>query len=122
MRPSTNQRYKCWRIILIPVFQRNILCGFRPDGIHPRHQVVQPLTLFEVAESAFQANEALVRERRDMRGLMEALKVRAAAEGLAEDPEVSRLFAEATRILYARPTPMAEARSLVKQYQDKVLG
>lgn len=74
------------------------------------------------AESAFQANEALVRERRDMRGLMEALKVRAAAEGLAEDPEVSRLFAEATRILYARPTPMAEARSLVKQYQDKVLG
>lgn len=82
----------------------------------------QALNRTSSAESAFQANEALVRERRDMRGLMEALKVRAVAEGLAEDPDVSRLFAEATRLLYARPTPMAQARSLVKQYQDKVLG
>lgn len=82
----------------------------------------QTLNRTSSAESAYQANEALVRERRDMRGLMEALKVRAAAEGLAEDPDVSRLFAEATRLLYARPTPMAAARALVKQYQDKVLG
>lgn len=82
----------------------------------------QVLIRTSAAESAYQANDALVRERRDMRGLMEALKVRAAAEGLAEDPEVSRLFAEATRLLYARPTPMAQARALVKQYQDKVLG
>lgn len=74
------------------------------------------------AESAYQANEALVKERRDMRGLMEALKVKAVAEGLGEDPEVSKLFAETTQLLYARPTPMAKARALVKQYQDKVLG
>jgi len=54
--------------------------------------------------------------------LMEALKIRAAAEGLAENPEVMRLFAEATKLLYTRPTAMSEARALVQQYQDKILG
>ncbi len=82
----------------------------------------QVLNRTSSAESAFQANDALVRERRDMRGLMEALKIRAAAEGLAEDPEVMRLFAAATKLLYTRPTAMSEARTLVKQYQDKILG
>jgi hypothetical protein len=82
----------------------------------------QVLNRTSSAESAFQANDALVRERRDMRGLMEALKIRAVAEGLAEDPEVTRLFAAATKLLYTRPTAMSEARALVKQYQDKILG
>ena len=82
----------------------------------------QVLNRTSSADSAFQANDALIRERRDMRGLMEALKIRAAAEGLAEDPEVMRLFAAATKLLYTRPTAMSEARALVKQYQDKILG
>ena len=73
------------------------------------------------AESAFQANDALLRERRDMRGLIEALKVRAAAEGMAEDADLAAMFAKVSKMLYSRPTPMTEARQLVKEYQDKVL-
>jgi len=73
------------------------------------------------ADSAFQANDALLRERRDMRGLVEALRARAAAEKRAEDAELMQLFATVSKLLYMRPTPMTEARQLVKQYQDKVL-
>lgn len=73
------------------------------------------------ASSAFQANDALLRERRDMRGLIEALKVRASAEGMAEDATLAAMFAKVSQLLYSRPTPMTEARRLVKEYQDKVL-
>ena len=81
----------------------------------------QVLNRTSSAESAFQANDALLRERRDMRGLIEALKVRAGAEGLAEDAALSAMFAKVSKMLYSRPTPMTEARQLVKEYQDKVL-
>ena len=56
-----------------------------------------------------------------MRGLIEALKVRASAEGMAEDPILSAMFVKVSKMLYSRPTPMTEARQLVKEYQDKVL-
>jgi hypothetical protein len=81
----------------------------------------QVLNRTSSAESAFQANDALLRERRDMRGLIEALKVRAGAEGLAEDAALSAMFAKVSKMLYSRPTPMTEARQLVKEYQDNVL-
>lgn len=81
----------------------------------------QVLNRTSSAESAFQANDALLRERRDMRGLIDALKVRAGAEGMAEDPILSAMFAKVSKMLYSRPTPMTEARQLVKEYQDKVL-
>lgn len=73
------------------------------------------------AESAFQANDALLRERRDMRGLVEALRARAAADKRAEEAELMTLFSTVSQLLYSRPTPMTRARELVKQYQDKVL-
>lgn len=81
----------------------------------------QVLNRTSSAESAFQANDALLRERRDMRGLIEALKVRAGAEGMAEDPILSAMFVKVSKMLYSRPTPMTEARQLVKEYQDEVL-
>lgn len=81
----------------------------------------QVLNRTSSAESAFQANDALLRERRDMRGLIDALKVRAGAEGMAEDPILSAMFVKVSKMLYSRPTPMTEARQLVKEYQDKVL-
>lgn len=81
----------------------------------------QVLNRTSSAESAFQANDALLRERRDMRGLIDALKVRAGAEGMAEDPILSAMFVKVSKMLYSRPTPMTEARRLVKEYQDAVL-
>ncbi|CAN5193728.1 hypothetical protein BH11CYA1_BH11CYA1_23480 [soil metagenome] len=81
----------------------------------------QVLNRTSSAESAFQANDALLRERRDMRGLIQALKVRAAAEGMAEDAVLAAMFSQVSQLLYSRPTPMTEARQLVKEYQDKVL-
>ncbi len=82
----------------------------------------QVLNRTSSAESAFQANDALLRERRDMRGLIQALKIRAASEGMAEDPTLTAMFVTVSQLLYSRPTPMTEARRLVKEYQDKVLS
>lgn len=81
----------------------------------------QVLNRTSSAESAFQANDALLRERRDMRGLIQALRVRAAAEGMAEDAALSAMYTRVSQLLYSRPTPMTQARQLVKEYQDKVL-
>ena len=76
-------------------------------------------TRMSSADAALKANAALVQERRDLRGTLEALKVKAQADGLAEDAELAKIF-EAAQILYRRPTAMAQARALVQQYQTRV--
>ncbi len=72
-------------------------------------------------EAALAASEELLRERLNLRGLLGALKAKAAAVGLAEDPEASALADEAWRLLHGRPTPMARARELVHEYQTRLL-
>lgn len=95
---------------------------FQAASVGLTNWTLQVLNRTSSSESAFQANDALLRERRDMRGLIQALKVRAASEGLAEDPVLTAMFAAVSQLLYSRPTPMTEARRLVKEYQDKVLS
>jgi hypothetical protein len=41
---------------------------------------------------------------------------------MAEDPTLTAMFVTVSQLLYSRPTPMTEARRLVKEYQDKVLS
>jgi hypothetical protein len=72
-------------------------------------------------EAAFAASDVLLRERRNLRGLLEALKAKAAAVGRAEDPEASALAAEAWRLLHTRPAPLRRAQELVRDYEARLL-
>jgi len=67
------------------------------------------------------ANEAPVRERRDLRGLLDALKAKARSNGRAEDAEAAALAQEAWQLLSSRPTPLDRARRLVADYQARQL-
>lgn len=67
--------------------------------------------------AALNANQAPLKERNELRGRLEALKAKARARGSSELPELSRIAADATRLLFERPTPMAEASALVVDYE-----
>jgi len=63
------------------------------------------------------ANEAPVKERNELRGRLEALKAKARARNCAEDPELTRIAAQATQILFNRPTPIEKAATLLLEYE-----
>jgi hypothetical protein len=69
------------------------------------------------AELALTANQAPIAERRELRGRLQALKAKAQAMGFAEKPQLSELAERATKLLYDTPTPLAEARDLVRQFE-----
>jgi hypothetical protein len=73
------------------------------------------------AAAAHRASASLLHERRDLRGLLDALKAKAAACGRSEDGELAALEGEARQLLYARPTPLARARQVVAEYQQRLL-
>ncbi|MBV8314024.1 MAG: hypothetical protein JOZ53_03730 [Planctomycetaceae bacterium] len=72
-------------------------------------------------EATREANDAPLRARRDLRGLLDALKAKARSNSRAEDIELDALAQEAWRLLHSRPTPLAEARRLVAEYQARLL-
>ena len=69
------------------------------------------------AELALAANQAPAGERRELRGRLQALKAKAQAVGMSERPELSELAARASKLLYETPTPLGEARDLVRQFE-----
>ncbi len=73
------------------------------------------------SEATRAANDAPLLARRDLRGLLDALKAKARGMGRAEDVELDLLAQEAWRLLHTRPTPLAEARRLVAEYQSRLL-
>jgi hypothetical protein len=80
------------------------------------------------AERRLAADQAVIRtaesalnRRRDLRGLMDALAAKAQALGRARDPELSTLAGQAFELLGRRPTPMAQARQAVKEYESRLL-
>jgi hypothetical protein len=72
-------------------------------------------------EAARRANEAPVGARRELRGLLDALRAKAQACGRAEDVELAALGQEAWRLLHGRPTPLARAQQLVAEYEARLL-
>lgn len=74
----------------------------------------------EHAQDVFNSNQPPVEKRYELRGLLEALKAKAGNSGLAEDPEVSKLYQKAHELLFRRPTPLAEAETAVKAYQTAI--
>lgn len=72
-------------------------------------------------EAAREANRELLRVRRDLRGLLDALKAKARDCGRAEDAELAALAQEAGQLLQSRPTPLARAQQLVTEYEACLL-
>jgi hypothetical protein len=71
--------------------------------------------------AALAADEAAIRERLNLRGLLDALKAKARASGRAEDLGLAALAEEAQALLQRRPTPMPRARQLIDEYQQRLL-
>ena len=80
------------------------------------------------AERHLAAEKAIIRmaesaldRRRDLYGLMDALAAKAQRLGRAEDPDLSAVAAKAFDLLRRRPTPMASAQEIVKEYESRLL-
>jgi hypothetical protein len=72
-------------------------------------------------QAARTANETPLRTRRDLRGLLDALRAKAHACGRSEDAELAALGQEAWQLLHSRPTPLARAEQLVAEYEARLL-
>jgi hypothetical protein len=72
-------------------------------------------------EAARAAHEAPLRARRELRGLLGALRAKAHACGRSEDAELAALGQEARQLLHSRPTPLARAERLVAEYEARLL-
>jgi DNA-binding transcriptional MerR regulator len=66
---------------------------------------------------AMAANRAPLELRTELRGRLDALKAKARAYGVAENPELTRLAEEAYEFLQSRPTPMDRAQASVSDYE-----
>lgn len=111
--------------------------GLRPwltriRGAHDRGElrpVLAGLDRWETVAGAHLANAIAVRDanagplrRRDeLRGLLAALRARAAAGGLAEDATATELHRAAREALYVAPCPLALAEERVEAYRRHVL-
>lgn len=69
---------------------------------------------------AYTANKAPVELRQELRGRLDALKIKALARGLAEDATLTELAQKAKQLLYTRPTPLDKAAELVSQYEKRL--
>jgi hypothetical protein len=65
---------------------------------------------------------APLRLRDELRGRLEAYRVKAKMVGLAEDADLERLYAEARDLLWTAPCPITQALSIVDEYQRQVRG
>lgn len=77
--------------------------------------------LLKRAEEARDAARAAVDRRRDLRGLLGALRAKAAALGRAEEPALVAMARHAEDLLRRRPTPLATAERVVTEYQRRLV-
>lgn len=66
---------------------------------------------------AMAANRAPLDLRIELRGRLDALKAKARAYGVAENPELVSLAEQAYELLHSRPTPMDRAPAVVSDYE-----
>jgi chromosome segregation ATPase len=74
--------------------------------------------LLEDAQRILRANLAPLEARSQLRGLLEAYRIKAARLHAIEDPELARIYAEAHDALYTAPTDLARVAQLVRRYQE----
>ncbi|WP_193197382.1 hypothetical protein [Nostoc sp. MG11] len=71
-------------------------------------------------KQTYTANSAPLETRRELRGRLDALKAKALARGLIEDPHLAQLAEEAKQLLYTRPTALDKAAELVSRYEKRL--
>ncbi|NDJ23249.1 hypothetical protein GS682_16720 [Nostoc sp. B(2019)] len=71
-------------------------------------------------KQAYTANSAPLETRRELRGRLDALKAKALARGLIEDPHLAELAEEAKQLLYTQPTALDKAAELVSRYEKRL--
>jgi V8-like Glu-specific endopeptidase len=73
-------------------------------------------TELRAAALTFDQLEAMLRDRDKQRGALQSYKVRAAEAGYPEDPELSRRYETADRLLYTAPCDLIAAAAAVDAY------
>ena len=73
-----------------------------------------------VSRAAAAGNTALLNDRNELRGRLEAYQAKAGRRGLAENPQLAPLAEAAKNKLYTAPCDLAAARAAVNAYQDAV--
>jgi hypothetical protein len=77
--------------------------------------------LLTQCQSSADADEAMLQERRELRGLFESLAVKATSFGREINPSIKELAQEIRQLLKHRPTPISNVRGLVKRYQESTM-
>lgn len=84
------------------------------------HWTGHVMELIAVEERACQENQAPLELRRELRGRLSALKAKATARGMAEDPRLRDIEQRAANLLHRRPTPLRDAVLLVSQFESRL--
>jgi hypothetical protein len=74
--------------------------------------------LAEQAQQVSAAHYAVLDQRRELRGRLDALKAKARAHGIAEAGAIVRLAEQAETLLYVQPTPLNQAATAVAQLEQ----
>jgi hypothetical protein len=72
------------------------------------------------ARQCADAEESMLRDRRELRGLFESLQAKAANIGKAHDSDLVNLGLEIQQVLAHRPTAMVRVRVMVAEYQRRI--
>ena len=94
---------------------------WRPVCVGIQHWNATARQYLVIDGEARSAAESLLNQRRDLRGLLGALKAKAKANGRAEDPALAQVEREANELLAARPTPLESLQRLVADFQQRLL-
>ncbi len=93
---------------------------WRPASVGLRKWLKTANDTIAAAQKNMTANAALLERRLELRGLLEALKAKAAARGVTENTELGALGRSAKELLLLRLTPMRDAERQVAEYQARV--
>lgn len=106
-----------WLSRLETKFSEGIL---NPVSVGLANWMIKAQEYITIENKAYTANNAPLATRKELRGRLEALKVKAVARGLAEDPTIAELAENAKQLLYTSPTPLDQALDLVSRYEKKI--
>ena len=81
---------------------------------------LKPKNILQLQNRYISIIKLLSKERQELRGRLEALQAKAAAKGKIEDETLTDIAQQAKKLLYSRPTPLAQAANLVEQYEKRL--
>ncbi len=106
-----------WLIRLETKYQEGIV---NPVIIGLDNWLLKAKECITTIEEADINNNHLLQTRRELRGRLSALEAKAQAKGLIENVTLVTLAKQTQKLLYTRPTPLAQAIELVSQYEKQL--